>query len=60
MTAAEPSTCKRGHEWTEENTRITPKGGRVCRACNRENVQRYYKRVGTTNPFRKKKEPPPG
>lgn len=28
--------CRRGHEFTEENTRITPSGRRNCRACNRE------------------------
>jgi hypothetical protein len=25
--------CKRGHEFTPENTYITPKGSRECRAC---------------------------
>jgi|GEM_PF-1391953 len=25
--------CKRGHEFTEENTRVTSSGGRQCRAC---------------------------
>lgn len=33
--------CKRGHEFTPENT-YRPKGGsRHCRACNREAVRRY-------------------
>lgn len=27
--------CKLGHEFTPENTRIDPKGRRVCRACHR-------------------------
>jgi len=27
--------CKRGHEFTPENTRITPEGWRNCRACHR-------------------------
>lgn len=27
--------CPRGHAYDEENTRITPKGGRKCRACHR-------------------------
>lgn len=27
--------CPKGHEYTDENTRITPKGKRVCRACDR-------------------------
>jgi hypothetical protein len=26
--------CKRGHEFTPENTRITPEGWRACRACH--------------------------
>lgn len=28
--------CGNGHPWTEENTYITPTGGRQCRACRRE------------------------
>jgi len=27
--------CKRGHEFTAQNARITPQGGRQCRACVR-------------------------
>lgn len=27
--------CKRGHEYTEDNTNITGKGHRQCRACRR-------------------------
>jgi len=27
--------CPHGHEYTSENTRIHPNGGRDCRACNR-------------------------
>lgn len=27
--------CKRGHEWTEQNTRIDGRGRRSCRACAR-------------------------
>ena len=27
--------CKHGHEYTTENTRITPEGKRVCRICHR-------------------------
>lgn len=28
--------CPKGHEYTEENTRISPNGKRVCRACDRQ------------------------
>lgn len=28
-----PSHCKRGHKFTEENTRIDQRGNRVCRQC---------------------------
>jgi hypothetical protein len=28
--------CKRGHEFTPENTYIKPDGGRVCRECRRQ------------------------
>jgi hypothetical protein len=28
--------CPKGHEYTEENTRITPEGQRKCRACHRD------------------------
>lgn len=28
--------CPKGHEYTDSNTRITPKGKRVCRQCDRE------------------------
>ena len=31
--------CPAGHEYTAENTRVSPDGKRNCRACNR---QRYY------------------
>lgn len=29
------TACRRGHPWSEENTRITSKGFRACRACER-------------------------
>jgi len=31
--------CKRGHEFTPENTRMTSKGSRQCRACVRIGAQ---------------------
>lgn len=37
--------CKHGHEFTEENTRITTEGWRVCRACGRESTRRYIERM---------------
>lgn len=43
---ARATACKRGHEWTPENTRITPRGHRDCRACAREHARKsYYKRT---------------
>ena len=35
--------CKRGHEFTEENTRIDRRGDRMCRTCLRM-LNRKYKR----------------
>lgn len=32
---ARKTHCKRNHEFTPENTRITPAGRRVCRPCKR-------------------------
>lgn len=32
--------CKRGHEFTSENTRITPQGWRACRTCHNEKMRR--------------------
>ncbi len=29
-------TCKRGHQWTSENTIVESDGGRRCRTCRRE------------------------
>lgn len=31
----EKTHCPSGHPYDHENTRITPKGGRACRTCNR-------------------------
>lgn len=33
--------CKRGHEFSLENTHIDPTGRRVCRACRREREASY-------------------
>lgn len=39
--------CQHGHEMTTANTYNRPDGGRDCRACGRERVQRYrLKREG--------------
>ena len=39
--AARATHCKRGHEYTEENTRIPKSGGkRSCRTCCREYMRR--------------------
>ncbi|WP_162928334.1 hypothetical protein [Sphingopyxis terrae] len=32
--------CAHGHEWTPENTRITPEGWRNCRTCHREKMRK--------------------
>lgn len=33
------STCKRGHQFTPENTRISRVGKRVCRTCKRDHTR---------------------
>lgn len=35
---ARKTHCKRGHEFTSENTYTPKAGGRVCRTCNQMNV----------------------
>lgn len=35
--------CKRGHEFSEENTHFYSSGGRVCRVCQRERGRGYYR-----------------
>ncbi len=37
--------CKHGHECTKENTNITPRGSRQCRACNRERQRKHREKV---------------
>lgn len=39
-----PSVCGNGHEYTPDNTRITPSGHRSCRQCAREYAREYRKR----------------
>lgn len=41
---AERTHCKNGHEFTPENTRLTARNGRVCRACRREWAKRQRAR----------------
>lgn len=31
--------CRHGHEYTPDNTRIDARGGRICRACDRERAR---------------------
>jgi len=38
---ARKTHCKHGHEFTPENTYAQTGGGRGCRACKRESVQKY-------------------
>lgn len=33
--------CGRGHEYTEENTRITKEGWKACRTCHNAKMRRY-------------------
>lgn len=38
------NVCKRGHEFTKENTYLRKEGWRVCRACGNERQRKYEKR----------------
>lgn len=39
--------CKHGHEYTEENTYLEPRGGRVCRICRVDRCMKtYFKKTG--------------
>lgn len=40
---AEQTHCKRGHEFTPENTYRPPVGYRVCRTCRRDRARGYMK-----------------
>lgn len=37
------NTCKKGHEFTKDNTYIRKEGWRVCRKCSKEAKKRYAK-----------------
>ena len=41
---ARKTHCKRGHEFTEENTRIDDRGNRNCRTCTAEYQRAYNER----------------
>ena len=38
---AQKTECKRGHEFTLENTRIDPRGQRVCKSCDAIRTKKY-------------------
>ena len=37
---AAKESCPSGHQYSPENTYVTPKGDRRCRACTREHIRR--------------------
>lgn len=41
---AAKSECLDGHEFTPENTYMTPRGGRACMACQRRRSREYHAR----------------
>lgn len=43
--------CPRGHEYTDENTRVSD-GKRYCRSCERERADRRYRSVNPNAPRR--------
>lgn len=49
--------CKRGHEFTEENTRVTRGGGRQCRACAAERRRARADARGTQHAERSHRSP---
>lgn len=47
--------CKRGHEFTKENTRISPTNKRICRKCERINhYNAYHKDIEKARAYVKK------
>jgi hypothetical protein len=41
--------CKHGHPYDDENTYVSPSGGRSCRACNRIKANAYHDRDRETS-----------
>ena len=41
---ARKTHCKRGHEFTPENTHVTPLGSRICRICRKQHAHNAYLR----------------
>ena len=54
---ARKTHCDRGHEFTTENTRLMPGGGRQCRECNRAAQRAHYARFKATGKFPPSKTP---
>lgn len=42
--------CKRGHEFTEENTYFAPNEGRVCKICRDARVKGHHEKYANTEP----------
>lgn len=45
----EKQSCFRGHLYTVDNTYITPKRTRVCKTCQKESIERFYKKQKQNN-----------
>jgi hypothetical protein len=46
---ANQTHCKRGHQFTKENTYLPNSGGRMCRACHRRWSRDYSRKMRATN-----------
>lgn len=53
------SHCKHGHEFTPENTRITKRGWRTCRACHRASEREYRRARQMSPPDQQSGDAPP-